>query len=395
MVTRLTLTFEVLTPLFMGGADQNKAELRSPSFKGLLRFWYRAVDPEFANIRYEHSSITEETALFGGSGTNAGQSALLLKLLPGKPETIPWDSEKAKSFSVGSGKNAKNGLIYLGFPFQMRNDGRRAISPGQLFKIQCILLNGNEKDRQRITAAMWLLGHLGGGGSRNRRGFGSLALRRWEPEIENEWPEIKKLPLLLESASIQKWAMGFSSALEQFRKWFGKFEAGFHHPHLGPGFKVFPMEDNFAKSEWMSVLNHMGKIFQEYRQRSNPDYTNVKNHLLAANKQQGAFLEYTPERAAFGLPLNFWYSSLSKNFRQKNVGILPFDLDRRMQMERHGSLLFLRPVLARDRLFPVFFRLAGDIPGHTPPGSVQNWSTPLSPWRENAMDGFISWLKTR
>jgi len=33
---------EVITPMFMSGANQQKFELRPPSINGLLRFWWRA-----------------------------------------------------------------------------------------------------------------------------------------------------------------------------------------------------------------------------------------------------------------------------------------------------------------------------------------------------------------
>ncbi len=35
-------TIEVVTPAFLGGSDTN-AELRSASFKGLLRYWWRVL----------------------------------------------------------------------------------------------------------------------------------------------------------------------------------------------------------------------------------------------------------------------------------------------------------------------------------------------------------------
>ena len=34
---------EVVTPMFLGGANVNDAELRIPSIKGMLRFWWRAA----------------------------------------------------------------------------------------------------------------------------------------------------------------------------------------------------------------------------------------------------------------------------------------------------------------------------------------------------------------
>ncbi len=34
---------EAITPIFMRGADQSKAEIRAPSIKGLMRWWFRAL----------------------------------------------------------------------------------------------------------------------------------------------------------------------------------------------------------------------------------------------------------------------------------------------------------------------------------------------------------------
>ena len=41
-----TITFEceVITPMFMAGADGTTPELRAPSIKGALRFWWRAMN---------------------------------------------------------------------------------------------------------------------------------------------------------------------------------------------------------------------------------------------------------------------------------------------------------------------------------------------------------------
>lgn len=39
----LEARFRIVTPLFMSGSDKLKAELRVPSIKGVLRFWWRAL----------------------------------------------------------------------------------------------------------------------------------------------------------------------------------------------------------------------------------------------------------------------------------------------------------------------------------------------------------------
>lgn len=66
----------IVTPAFLGGADPTRtAELRVPSIKGQLRFWYRATDPDFRR---------NEQRLFGS--TDAGQSSFLLVLEGGQPD---------------------------------------------------------------------------------------------------------------------------------------------------------------------------------------------------------------------------------------------------------------------------------------------------------------------
>src|SRR6266566_813193 len=39
----VTFEVETITPLFLAGADQTKAELRAPSFRGEMRYWLRAL----------------------------------------------------------------------------------------------------------------------------------------------------------------------------------------------------------------------------------------------------------------------------------------------------------------------------------------------------------------
>ena len=38
----ITATIEVVTPMFLGGADQSPDGIRPSSVKGALRFWWRA-----------------------------------------------------------------------------------------------------------------------------------------------------------------------------------------------------------------------------------------------------------------------------------------------------------------------------------------------------------------
>jgi CRISPR-associated protein Cmr1 len=40
----ITFSCETITPMFLSGADGQKPELRPPSIKGALRFWWRAMN---------------------------------------------------------------------------------------------------------------------------------------------------------------------------------------------------------------------------------------------------------------------------------------------------------------------------------------------------------------
>jgi len=44
---RLSFKIHVATPLFLSGANQQKVELRPPSIRGALRFWFRAMMEKF------------------------------------------------------------------------------------------------------------------------------------------------------------------------------------------------------------------------------------------------------------------------------------------------------------------------------------------------------------
>jgi len=61
-VTQLRIRYRVVTPAFLGGADPSSAELRPPSIKAALRFWYRDVDPEFAKRDVQNGALVEHQA---------------------------------------------------------------------------------------------------------------------------------------------------------------------------------------------------------------------------------------------------------------------------------------------------------------------------------------------
>jgi CRISPR-associated protein Cmr1 len=157
----LTATYRVVTPMFIGGADsQGAPELRAPSFKGVLRFWWRAL----AWDRFGHDLKRlrdEEAALFGSS--DAGQSKIRLQLFP-------------DNCTVGdsAGRWSRNGWEdYAGYG--LRDADRRPWAPGTM-RVEITARTVDVLCRDDLLAALKLLGLCGGLGARSRNGWGSLTL---------------------------------------------------------------------------------------------------------------------------------------------------------------------------------------------------------------------------
>lgn len=155
----LSITLRTVTPLFLGGCD-SQAELRGPSIKGALRFWFR-----FAEGARQGGNLTEvrqaEDRLFGSAGEGTGLFRVRLR---SRPVIFPAKSEE---WSIAMG--------YLGYgPV-----GKRSfIAPKQQIEFDFVFTKkATNSDIQRVYESLWLWTHLGGFGSRARRGWGSLALQ--------------------------------------------------------------------------------------------------------------------------------------------------------------------------------------------------------------------------
>jgi CRISPR-associated protein Cmr1 len=154
---RLQLTCEVVTPLFCAGANQQQPEIRPPSIRGAMRFWYRALMG-----RLVHDDVNRlqqiESRIFG---TTERSSALKIR--------VHASQLNVKPFEFGN-----HNLRYLGFGLFRTQDGspRCYIAPGTKFDIT--LLAPDAHILNQAATSLWLLLNLGGLGSRARRGWGSL-----------------------------------------------------------------------------------------------------------------------------------------------------------------------------------------------------------------------------
>ncbi len=162
---------KTLTATFLHGAQCGKnPELRAPSFKGLARYWFRALaagdDPK--------KLFSAEAAVFGGARKAKGAS------------------RRGVSFALaqdGRGNVAKNRYDLLPHKGEARKRSpTEGIEPGEPFRVTLTEygLLGHDREALEVAAAsLWVALHLGGVGQRARRGAGHVRLEDkldgWKP----------------------------------------------------------------------------------------------------------------------------------------------------------------------------------------------------------------------
>ncbi len=294
---KVSFTLETVTPLFLGGADpRGRPELRAASVRGALRFWLRALLGGIIGDNDLDALRQAESAVFGS--TDTGASPVVVRVWHG--------SLRTQSFSELAANRA--GVCYLYFAARgtRREAERCAIVAESSFKLLLNVRAGvSELDNmalQRAYAALWLLTHLGGLGARSRRGAGSLQATQAPGEPTN-------LPsLIVRATTPDELQKELADGLRCLRQLVSTTSPGsintpsafdVLHPNVC---KVWVVNRSF--NSWEEALDTIGQVMQQFRCRYPSDYANVKAAV------QGRGLNQPVQRAAFGLPIVFYYRSL-------------------------------------------------------------------------------------
>lgn len=176
--TTITATYRIVTPMFCAGADQRSAELRLPSFKGALRFWWRSL--MWGKVTDHNELRKQEAELFGASDQKTGQSKVRLRF-----------ADRQLGAFKPIGEIFENGRLagahYLGYgvmeAYASRPKGTqagqltRSMIEGGMFTVECRFGRFATEDLvDQVKRALILLGTVGGMGSKSRKGFGSLSV---------------------------------------------------------------------------------------------------------------------------------------------------------------------------------------------------------------------------
>lgn len=174
----ITFTCEVVTPMFLAGADGQRPELRAPSIKGAMRFWWRAMHGYMGVDELRH----EETLLFGGGGDTARRSRVIIKTShPSLDETYNRFPDAPYTVIVKGRERAINLLEYLAYGTYVYDKKqtknlfiRPYINVGQEFEINLLLFHDEWK--KSLLYCLLLMSVFGGIGARARNGYGRVAL---------------------------------------------------------------------------------------------------------------------------------------------------------------------------------------------------------------------------
>ena len=339
----LKVRLEIVTPLFLGGADpRGEPELRAPSFRGALRFWFRALlggvlGNDTKRIFEEESKVFGSTESSSSLTVRVKADDLRKKLFS---ELAEWDENTRKY--------RKSGIAYLFFSAReekkKREPERKAFDANQTFWLSI----SYHSQLEEAYASLWLLTHLGGLGSRSRRGGGNLQVVEPAEGINTQLPGLKinaKTPKELQEELVQ--------GLCQLRQWAVKKFHGSLNPYfpgqpefatLHPNYcRIWIVNENFQ--DWSEALNEFGLKMQNYRNRYDPDYSNVKSVVKGQDKLQPV------QRAAFGLPIVFYYPSLKRSVILEGT-----------RHDRRASPLLVRVIkLANDKCIIVLIQFVNPL----------------------------------
>jgi len=307
-MTVLEDRYRTVTPLFLQGAEGSTPALRPPSFRGVLRWWWRAL--AWSDLGQDLRALRrQETRLFGSAAKGRGAVRLALTEGAGKP------LEQGELRGVGFGYLAGQGLS--------KPQARRALLTRSAlaapcgFSVRVTARDLDDGDLRRLRDALVLLGLAGGLGSRSRRGMGSVVVEELQgganvegfvaPGSPEDLAEAFRVLLAPRSVAGTPPFTAVSAATE-WRVVRGQKNVGERHESLGRHFLRFRSHGRGGRDATGA------KAEQNFR----------SDHDLVAAFLDGGPPDRPPARVAFGLPHNYFFSS-----QRAKVGIGPRGYDRR------------------------------------------------------------------
>lgn len=250
---------ETITPMFLGDHTGRGAELRPPSIKGAMRFWWRATQ--------SYKSIAElktaEGEIFGTPEGEGKKSKLLItaKILSSTKPTNNSLPEKKNLNAISNGqKITADSIKYLAFgktpsgSTKNNNFQPLAFYFEPVTKFEVVFLVAHEHIKT-VNEAFHLVAKYGGLGGKSRNGFGSFRIL-----------EIEGTSLFPASADL------YSSNFTDLPDY--------------PAFSIYSSEidSNKTYNKWEDAMGALGKVYYE-----------AKNELGKSKSTKYSLIPYKKE----------------------------------------------------------------------------------------------------
>lgn len=357
----LRASIELNTPAVLGGARPLRADpyfvLRPSSVRGGLRYWFRAAAasmlwPAKGRNRNEQSThdarMLEELRKLEAHVFDNTERSSRVVLLPAEGGVVePWRP-------LPDPRN-QPGLRYLGYGL-FESKGRppdRLITRDGPLELRLRFYDDRPELRGAVTASLWLWTVFGGLGARGRRGYGSMQLVRLHEGDGTPVAPFASLATPLAQSSQEHLARlqrGIGFAQEAITALvtatgYGRNELTSNGERPHPNIRTLDGITNLwalygETDQPMDALEEAGSLMLRYRsslarRTPLPDYHAVKQSLQPPYRAPTAV-----DRAAFGLPLNFYFRSLNG----EKIRFLPrsFDAEKGDEPDRLASPLFVR-----------------------------------------------------
>ncbi|MEJ5274200.1 MAG: RAMP superfamily CRISPR-associated protein, partial [Spirochaetota bacterium] len=274
-------------------------------------------------------SFEDEKKLFGWGGESARKGNVKIAI----NKTLDLKNAKFSKIFNANGFPEPMGYNYISFSLDQR------FSEKQTDKIQRKYFIENQKfilkitfssllteeDIKKYLCALWCSIYLGNFGSRSRRGFGSLIVSDIKGDntkvIEEnflsfipdgnmpDWlkKNIEKIKSLFKFQNIKVYKIEKNN-INKIQSWVDEVqtENDTNQRRMGH-YLVNKYISNNSLNESQKLLNLMGFTLMAFRSYMKPDYDNAKSIIQGYRAKDNKI-----ERAIFGLPINFFFSSIKK-----------------------------------------------------------------------------------
>lgn len=306
---KILLKCKTITPMFMAGADKKGVELRPSEFKGMMRWWWRAIKAEnnIENLK------KEEAEIFGGTGKGEGRSKVKINIIH---DELNWGD------NIRYEINNFEGLKYLYYStFSLRERGepiiRKYYKVNKEFSI--VLSSLYEKYFKQGLASLWLAIYLGGFGTRARRGGGNL-------EIVEDSSESVNLEFICNAKNKDELVKWLKNNFEKAKNIIGQSSGTARYTNL-KGAKILIFD---PEKSWKDALNFLGEQYKDFR-------TKNKSKIF--------------ETVAFGMPV------MHNKFRMRMV---PYERKDKngLLSDRWASPLIFKVIKVDSLYFPIIVKLS-------------------------------------